>query len=93
MNNEEHAPERETLDNSLEDARYGDTFHPGKDQEQLPGDGDTPATPATDTEAEPLDEPAGDTDVDTDEAYQEGISQAADNNDRSVGPDTRPEHL
>lgn len=92
MDNDNQA--HETPDDALEDNRYDATFHPGQDQQQLPEDGDTPASSAHDVPMQAsIDEPAGDTDVDADELYQEGRGQAIDENDREVNPDERPKPL
>jgi hypothetical protein len=56
-----------------------DLFNPSVDGEQLPQDGATPAAPADDVPAGlPDDHPVTDTDVDSQEAYDAGISSVAD---------------
>lgn len=83
---------RQSPDDALEPD--DDIFDPTRDEEKLPEDNDSPAAPADDIKSSaPLDVPATDTGIDSDELYQEGLKQASDANDQDVGPDVRPRPL
>jgi hypothetical protein len=72
---------RQSADDAL-DPKDG-IFDPTRDEEKLAEDGDTPAAPTDDIHsAAPVDEPATDDGIDSDELYQEGI-----------GPDEEPKPL
>jgi len=82
-----------TADDALEETRPNDLYDPLNDESRLAEDNSSPAAPADDVPSLPLDDPATDTDEDADERYQEGEGEAADNSDREVGPDERPQPL
>lgn len=77
-------PDDDTTHQSEDDALEpkDDIFNPTVDEEQLEEDNDSPAAPAGDVPGISMapDHPDTDTDVDTDDAYNNGVSQAADPN-------------
>ena len=65
-----------------------DIFDPIHDEDKLPEDGASPASPADDiNSAAPIDEPSTDDGMDSDELYQEGVSGATNADDEEIGPD------
>jgi hypothetical protein len=83
---------RVSADDALEP--QNEIFDPARDAGQLPEDHDTPAAPADDTNStSPLDDPASDDGVDSDELYQEGISGATNADDQEINPDEEPKPL
>jgi hypothetical protein len=77
---------RQSADDALEPK--DDIFGPKRDEEKLAEDGATPTAPADDIKsAAPVDEPATDDQMDSDELYQEGVSGATNADDEEVGPD------
>jgi len=83
---------RESADDALEPS--SDIFDPKFDEEKLAEDGDTPAAPADDIHSgSPVDDPATDDGIDSDELYQEGVSGATNADDAEIGPDKEPKLL
>lgn len=77
---------RESADDALE--AKDDIFDPTRDESRLAEDGVTPAAPADDIHSTaPIDDPATDSAMDSDELYQEGASGAINADDEEVGPD------
>jgi hypothetical protein len=71
-----------------------DIFNPVRDGEKLAEDGDSPAAPADDTRSTaPIDEPATDDGIDSDELYQEGAGGATNADDEEIGPDEESKPL
>jgi len=84
--------DQQSADDALEPEN--DIFDPNLDEEKLPEDNDSPAAPADDIRSTaPLDDPATDDGVDSDELYQEGIGGATNADDESIGPDEEPKPL
>jgi hypothetical protein len=82
---------RQSADDALEP--QDDIFSPTRDEEKLAEDNDPPAAPADDIHDSPLDEPASDDGVDSDELYQEGLGGAMNADDEEIGPDEEPQAL
>lgn len=83
---------RQSADDALEP--QDDVFKPLRDEDKLAEDNDSPAAPADDIHSTaPLDDPATDDGVDSDELYQEGISGATNADDEEIGPDNEPRPL
>jgi hypothetical protein len=81
---------RQSADDALE-PRNG-IFNPLRDEEKLAEDNDSPAAPADDIHsAAPIDEPATDDGMDSDELYQEGVAGATNAEDEKIGPDEEPQ--
>jgi hypothetical protein len=77
---------RQSADDALE-PKDG-IFDPTRDEEKLAEDNDPPAAPADDIDsAAPIDEPATDDEMDSDELYQEGVAGATNAEDEEIGPD------
>ena len=77
---------RQSADDALEPK--DDIFDPGRDEPRLAEDNSSPASPADDTNSKsPIDEPATDDQLDSDELYQEGVRGATNADDEEVGPD------
>jgi hypothetical protein len=71
-----------------------DIFNPAGNEEKLAEDNDPPAAPADDIRpAAPIDHPATDDQMDSDELYQEGVAGATNADDVAVGPDREPKPL
>ena len=82
---------RESEDDALEDTRPHDTFHPDRDEEQLPNDDKPPAAPdPTNRHHIPPSHPVTDTDIDRDELYGEGLGEATDVDNREEDSDDEP---
>jgi len=63
-------------------------FDPTRDEEKLAEDGRPPAAPADDTSSTaPIDSPATDDSIDSDELYQEGYRGATNADDEEVRPE------
>jgi hypothetical protein len=77
-------PDDDNMHQSEDDALEpkDDIFNPDIDEERLEEDNDPPAAPADDVSATPLspDAPDTDTDIDAHDAYDSGLSQAANPN-------------
>jgi hypothetical protein len=83
---------RQSADDALEPKN--DIFDPIRDEEKLAEDGNPPAAPADDIHAAaPIDDPATDDGMDSDELYQEGVSGATNADDEEIGPDEEPKPL
>jgi hypothetical protein len=83
---------RQSADDALEP--QDDIFRPTRDEEKLDEDNDPPAAPADDTHSTaPLDEPASDDGVDSDELYQEGLGGATGADDEEIDQEEEPEPL
>ena len=83
---------RQSADDALEPK--DDIFDPTRDESKLAEDGATPAAPADDIHSTaPIDEPATDSAMDSDELYQEGVSGATNADDEEIGPDEEPKPL
>jgi hypothetical protein len=83
---------RQSADDALEPEN--DIFDPIRDEEKLAEDGDPPAAPANDTHSTaPIDEPATDDGMDSDELYQEGVAGATNADDEEIGPDEELERI
>lgn len=83
---------RRSADDALEPE--DDIFDPTRDEEKLAEDGRPPAAPADDVHSTaPLDDPATDDGVDSDELYQEGIGGATNADDEEIEPDEEPQPL
>jgi hypothetical protein len=83
---------RQSADDALEPV--DDIFSQTRDEEKLDQDNDPPDAPADDIKYPVnLDEPAGDTGVDADELYQEGLGGATNADDVEIVPDENPEPL
>lgn len=77
---------KQSEDDSLEP--QSDIFDPIHDEDKLDEDGDSPATPANDIRSKaPIDEPATDDGMDSDELYQEGVRGAVNADDEEIGLD------
>jgi hypothetical protein len=77
---------RQSADDALEPK--ADIFNPIRDESKLAEDGDTPAAPADDIPSTaPIDEPATDDGIDSDELYQEGLAGATNAEDEEIGSD------
>lgn len=77
---------RQSADDALEPD--DDIFDPIRDESRLAEDGDSPAAPADDVPySAPIDEPATDDGIDSDELYQEGIGGATNADDEEIDPD------
>lgn len=88
MDNDNDNDYRQSADDALE------PFDQTRDEEKLAEDGDTPAAPADDIHSDaPIDEPATDSAMDSDELYQEGVSGATNADDVEIGPDEEPKPL
>jgi hypothetical protein len=71
-----------------------DIFDPTRTPDKLAEDGRPPAVPADDTRSTaPVDGPATDDGIDSDELYQEGIGGATNADDEEIGPDHEPRPL
>jgi hypothetical protein len=80
---------RQSPDDALESP--DDIFNPNRDEETLPEDNDSPATPASDIPAtQPIDDPSTDNGIDSDELYQEGLGGATNADDESFDSDDDP---
>lgn len=91
-NNDDDDDYRQSADDALESK--DDVFDPTHDEPKLAGDGTTPAAPADDVHSTaPIDDPATDSAMDSDELYQEGVSGATNADDEEIGPDEEPEPL
>jgi hypothetical protein len=65
-----------------------DIFNPVRDEDKLAEDNDTPAAPADDIHSTvPIDDPATDDQLDSDELYQEGVSGATNADDEEIDLD------
>lgn len=65
-----------------------DIFDPIHDEDKLEEDGDSPASPAKDIHSgAPVDDPATDDGVDSDELYQEGVSGATNADYEEIEPE------
>ncbi|HEX3569089.1 MAG TPA: hypothetical protein VHT70_05465 [Candidatus Saccharimonadales bacterium] len=77
-------PDDDTTHQSEDDALEpkDDIFNPDVDEERLEEDSDPPSAPANDVPSIPIapDHPDTDTDLDADDTYNNGTSQAADPN-------------
>jgi hypothetical protein len=83
---------RQSADDALEPK--DDIFDPTRGEEKLAEDGRPPAAPADDTSSTaPLDDPATDDGIDSDELYQEGLGGATNADDNEIGPDEEPKPL
>ena len=94
MNNDEDNDNdyRQSADDALE-TKEG-IFDPTRDESKLAEDGATPAAPADDIHsATPIDDPATDSAMDSDELYQEGVSGATNADDQVISPDEEPKPL
>jgi hypothetical protein len=79
----------QSADDALEP--QDDIFNPALDEETLPEDNDSPAAPASDVpHAQPIDDPATDDEMDSDELYQEGTSGATNSDDTLFDSDNAP---
>ncbi len=68
-----------------------EVFDPLRDEEKLPGDYDSPATPAQDIRSGGrVDEPSTDDEMDSDELYQEGVAGATNAQDEEIQSDEGP---
>jgi hypothetical protein len=80
---------QQSEDDALEQQR--DMFVPSLDEDILPEDNDPPGAPADDIHTiVPIDDPATDDGIDSDELYQEGISGATGADDVKVEVDENP---
>jgi hypothetical protein len=78
---------RQSADDALEPKN--DIFDPIRDEPRLAEDGAPPAAPADDTDSTaPIDVPATDDGIDSDELYQEGVAGATNADDEEIGPDS-----
>jgi hypothetical protein len=83
---------RQSADDALEP--QDDIFSPTLDEDKLSEDNDSPAAPADDIHSHaPIDDPASDDGVDSDELYQEGLGGATNADDEEISPDEEPEPL
>ncbi len=83
---------QQSADDALEP--QNDIFDPARNEERLEEDNDPPAGPADDTRSTaPLDDPATDDGVDSDELYQEGVGGATNADDEEIEPDEEPKPL
>ena len=87
MDNDNDA--RQSADDALEP--QNNIFNPVRDEEKLAEDNDPPAAPADDIHSSaPIDEPATDDGIDSDELYQEGVVGATNAEDVEIGPAEEP---
>jgi hypothetical protein len=71
-----------------------DIFDPTRTPDKLGEDGRPPAAPADDIHSNvPVDGPATDDGIDSDELYQEGMGGATNADDEEIGPDREPRPL
>jgi len=83
---------RQSADDALEPP--DDIFDATRDESKLAEDGRPPFAPADDTNSTaPLDSPATDDGIDSDELYQEGIGGATNADDEEIDPDEEPQPL
>ena len=83
---------QQSADDALEP--QSDIFNPVRDEDKLAEDNDPPAAPADDIHSTaPIDEPATDAGMDSDELYQEGVAGATNADDEAVGPAEEPKPL
>lgn len=84
-------------ENSSDDALQtpGSLFRPNQDEPRLPQDYESPATPVEDTADNPAppDHPETDTNIDTHELYDEGLTAASELDTQHEGPDDEPRPL
>ena len=74
---------RQSEDDALEPR--DDIFDPKHDEQKLDEDSASPATPADDIRSKaPIDEPATDDGMDSDELYQEGVRGATNADDEEI---------
>lgn len=73
----------------------GSLFRPNQDEPKLAEDNSPPAAPADDTAdpQAPIDYPQTDTNIDTHQAYDEGLTDASEINNAHEGPDNEPRPL
>ena len=77
---------KQSEDDALEPPN--DIFDPIHDEDKLEEDGDSPVTPAEDIHSKvPIDEPATDDGMDSDELYQEGVRGATNADDAEIEPE------
>jgi hypothetical protein len=80
---------RQSADDALESHNH--IFNPLHDEQKLAEDNDSPAAPADDIHSvSPIDEPATDSQLDSDELYQEGVAGATNADDEEFSPDDQP---
>jgi hypothetical protein len=80
---------QQSEDDALEQQR--DLFVPSRDEYVLAEDNDSPASPADDIHSTtPLDDPATDDGIDSDELYQEGMRGASGADDEEIETDESP---
>ena len=83
---------RQSADDALEPP--DDIFDVTRDESKLAEDGRPPAAPADDIPAgAPIDSPATDDGIDSDELYQEGLGGATNATDEEINPDEEPKPL
>ncbi len=83
---------RQSADDALEPE--DEIFDPTRGQQRLEQDGDSPASPADDTNSKvPIDSPATDDGIDSDELYQEGIGGATNADDEEINLNDEPKPL
>ena len=83
---------RQSADDALEPKN--DIFDPIHNEERLAEDGVPPAAPADDIySTAPIDEPATDDGMDSDELYQEGVAGATNADDEEIGPEEESERI